>query len=488
MSVAPSKLPEVKSVYEKNKRSNNIYQIIKLLDKNIKYSSTLEKFREKPDEFLFHPIHCEDLCFLSQKELKDLKKHLNDQGGQLQSMANKFVTLTGASQSLTSFQLEKKRNEKVQKQREIQQKRMEIIQNCPSLAEFYDMYLTKNAKKSTGEIEFESFVNRYPKRFKGYDQFLFLPEKKVIHKNSRFVRFDDVDMGDEVEAAIYNDGGKSAPQKLKKYVNEQMDRIMGDKLNQHNFQLKTEDLLQPTIDISEKKPGKNRNNTNNTHSDSRIDVSLLIERSKILVGDADKNLNFNKLIKNINNYHKYHSKSLLKKPMSPQSNQQVNDYQTHQQSQEQSNKRLTLNKKSLAKSISMTEMNVMEKYRQALQTPLSQAQTEETAPSTDGGILMPAVSKISLILDPKSHENFLNMIVKNQVRLQTQQGPRIETPQSSNSKSTVRRQMNRQQWNRPSSMQFRIQSNSSLLKPFQNHRASLSGSKFSIVVPSPIVI
>jgi len=40
---------------------------------------------------------------------------------------------------------------------------------------------------------------------------LFLPEKKVIHKNTRFVRFDDVDMGDEVEAAIYNDGGKSAP-------------------------------------------------------------------------------------------------------------------------------------------------------------------------------------------------------------------------------------------------------------------------------------
>jgi hypothetical protein len=33
----------------------------------------------------------------------------------------------------------------------------------------------------------------------------------VTHKNMRFVMFDDVDMGDEVEAAIYNDG-KHAPE------------------------------------------------------------------------------------------------------------------------------------------------------------------------------------------------------------------------------------------------------------------------------------
>jgi len=97
MSVGPAKLPEVKSVYEKNKRSNNIFQIMRLLDKNIKHSTTLEKFRDKPDEFLFHPIHCEDLCLITQTELKDYKKGLIDKSGKLQSMANKFVTLTGAS-------------------------------------------------------------------------------------------------------------------------------------------------------------------------------------------------------------------------------------------------------------------------------------------------------------------------------------------------------------------------------------------------------
>lgn len=98
MSAATSaKLPEVKSVYEKNKRSNNIYQIINLLDKNIKQSSTLEKFRNKSDGFLCHPIHCEDVCMLSQKELNTFKHTLEDRRGKIQPMANKFVTLTGAS-------------------------------------------------------------------------------------------------------------------------------------------------------------------------------------------------------------------------------------------------------------------------------------------------------------------------------------------------------------------------------------------------------
>lgn len=50
-------------------------------------------------------------------------------------------------------------------------------------------------------------------------------------------------MGDEVEAAIYNDGGKSAPQKLKSYVNEQMNRILNDKMNERNFKLKSKDLM-----------------------------------------------------------------------------------------------------------------------------------------------------------------------------------------------------------------------------------------------------
>lgn len=35
MAVAPAKLPEVKAVYEKNKRSNNIFQMMTLLDQNI---------------------------------------------------------------------------------------------------------------------------------------------------------------------------------------------------------------------------------------------------------------------------------------------------------------------------------------------------------------------------------------------------------------------------------------------------------------------
>jgi len=35
---------------------------------------------------------------------------------------------------------------------------------------------------------------------------MFQPEKRVTHKNWRLIKFHDVDMGDEVEAAIYNDG------------------------------------------------------------------------------------------------------------------------------------------------------------------------------------------------------------------------------------------------------------------------------------------
>ena len=117
------------------------------------------------------------------------------------------------------------------KTRELQSRRMQIIQDCPSLADFYENYLTKNAKKSKAEIEFEEFIAKYPRRFEGYDQFLFCPERKILHKNWRFMRFDDVDMGDEVEAAIYNNNGKSAPEDLKKFVNETMGKLMSEKLN-----------------------------------------------------------------------------------------------------------------------------------------------------------------------------------------------------------------------------------------------------------------
>ena len=105
------------------------------------------------------------------------------------------------------------------KMKELELKRMSIIQNCPSLAEFYENYLTKKAKMSKKEVEFKEFIDKYEKRFTGYNQYLYSPERKVIHStNKRFIRFDDVDMGDEVEAAIYNDGGHSAPIALRKYI------------------------------------------------------------------------------------------------------------------------------------------------------------------------------------------------------------------------------------------------------------------------------
>jgi hypothetical protein len=72
----------------------------------------------------------------------------------------------------------------------------------------------------------------------------------VNHKNSRFLMFDDVDMGEEVEAAIYNDG-KHAPDSLKDYVNKQMNRIMSTKMNQLDHKLNSEELGNPTpLDLS----------------------------------------------------------------------------------------------------------------------------------------------------------------------------------------------------------------------------------------------
>ncbi len=74
---------------------------------------------------------------------------------------------------MTSFRAEKKQMLREQKHKDLQEKRMAIILSCPSIAEFYEGYLTKNAKKSKQEKEFEAFVERYPKRFEGYAQFLF---------------------------------------------------------------------------------------------------------------------------------------------------------------------------------------------------------------------------------------------------------------------------------------------------------------------------
>eukprot|EP00347_Sterkiella_histriomuscorum_P024497 403330905 len=609
MSVAPAKLPEVKSVYEKNKRSNNIHQIISLLNKNIKNQTTLEKLRESKSEHLFHPIHSEDLCMLSQKELRYYKKNLEIKRGKIQSMANKMVTLTGASQSLTSFQLQKAKMDKDQKKRDTQLKRMTIIQNCPSLAEFYESYLTKNPKKSEQEIEFDGFVNKYPKRFEGFGQFLFMPERRIVHKNSRFVRFDDVDMGDEVEAAIYNDGGRSAPQKLKKYVNQQMDRILNDKMNEKNFKMKSADMHQMSSSSRRKKyqsqshgtaskiasqsgykstlnqnfqnPDnyKNLHNTSNNmtnisglqnsphvvtiysddeehletqqqyqnskereneednhqeiqnlksrsqgpstgaqskgqsknhsrqlsqerqtqnigvqdiknketsskvqslfkqkllqkaqlkqnekvkkrkknHEDSVLDISLIIEKNKMLldIGNS-KTLKFSTLVKNLHNIKRYQNSVLnLKSPT----------------------KSLIENKGSFIKTNSLTELSVMNKYREALDkfqnglSPMSDMKTEAQTNNKMGSFqkqgnnkiyafnfsgnysnnqqqsngskhfqqsstdytesLIPVVGQIQQILDPKSHDNFLNMIVKNQVRLQTQQAARPQTTTAS---------------------------------------------------------
>jgi hypothetical protein len=56
------------------------------------------------------------------------------------------------------------------------------------------------------------------------------------------MRFDDVDMGDEVEAAIYNNNGKSAPETLKRFVNELMGKFMAMKLNQVNKKMKGDEI------------------------------------------------------------------------------------------------------------------------------------------------------------------------------------------------------------------------------------------------------
>lgn len=86
----------------------------------------------------------------------------------MENLANKFVTLTGACQSMTSFSAEKKMMIREAKQKDLQDKRMAIILSCPSIADFYEGYLTKNAKKSKKEVEFDAFVNKYPKRFEGF--------------------------------------------------------------------------------------------------------------------------------------------------------------------------------------------------------------------------------------------------------------------------------------------------------------------------------
>jgi len=92
------------------------------------------------------------------------------------------------------------------------------------------------------EKQFSRFLANQDKRFKGYDQFLVGPEKKVTHKNKRLIRLDDVDMGEEVEAAIFNSGGKPASESLKQFINSQMNKIMDVKMNEENYTLKPEDF------------------------------------------------------------------------------------------------------------------------------------------------------------------------------------------------------------------------------------------------------
>ena len=68
-----------------------------LLDKNIKIVGTLEQFRTKAKESMFDPVHCKDLCLMPQEDLQLFKKSVIKKTGKRKSMANKFVTLTGAS-------------------------------------------------------------------------------------------------------------------------------------------------------------------------------------------------------------------------------------------------------------------------------------------------------------------------------------------------------------------------------------------------------
>ena len=98
---------------------------------------------------------------------------------------------------------------------------MEIMQQSPLIADFYELYINqkKNKDQSNKDDIFLKKMNQKNKRFQGYDQFLYSPERKIIHKNYRFIRFEDIDMGEEIEAALYNDGRK-AQFELKNYVND----------------------------------------------------------------------------------------------------------------------------------------------------------------------------------------------------------------------------------------------------------------------------
>lgn len=49
-------------------------------------------------------------------------------------------------------------------------------------------------------------------------------------------------MGDEVEAAIFNDG-KKASEKLKPYINQQMVRVLSNKMNMEGHPLKNTDFV-----------------------------------------------------------------------------------------------------------------------------------------------------------------------------------------------------------------------------------------------------
>ncbi len=73
VGASSAKLPEVKTVYEKNKRSNNIHQILNLVEHNIKREGTLDKFRPKLQSFNAEPIYAEQVCLLEQKDLKNYK-------------------------------------------------------------------------------------------------------------------------------------------------------------------------------------------------------------------------------------------------------------------------------------------------------------------------------------------------------------------------------------------------------------------------------
>eukprot|EP00350_Pseudokeronopsis_sp_OXSARD2_P006222 CAMPEP_0170549646 /NCGR_PEP_ID=MMETSP0211-20121228/7802_1 /TAXON_ID=311385 /ORGANISM="Pseudokeronopsis sp., Strain OXSARD2" /LENGTH=147 /DNA_ID=CAMNT_0010855789 /DNA_START=214 /DNA_END=657 /DNA_ORIENTATION=+ len=144
---------------------------------------------------------------------------------------------------MTNYLAQKKHELKEMRRQQMHDKRMEIVSQCPSMLDFYENYLSKKkAMKISSSRPLSALWTRKKRSSRAMTSSLYQPERKIVHnKNFRFLMFDDVDMGDEIEAAIYNDGRK-IPDTLKEYINKQMTRIMSIKMNQGGKKLHGEDF------------------------------------------------------------------------------------------------------------------------------------------------------------------------------------------------------------------------------------------------------